>query len=60
MLSANIHNISEAFFHNEDTFSVVKLRLDGSMFPSVNLFFAPEQAEAVAQAINAAVEGGRK
>lgn len=60
MLYANIHKISEAFAYNEDTFSVVKLKLDGSMFASVNLFFAPEQAEAVAQAINAAVEGGRK
>lgn len=60
MMNVNIHKISEAFAYNDDTFSVVKLKLDGAISPSVSLFFAPEQAEAVVQAINAAIKGGRR
>lgn len=60
MIYINVHRISEASAHNEETYSVVKLKIEDGMFPNIAMFFAPEQAEAIAQAINAAITKGRR
>lgn len=60
MIITSVQRIDRATTYNDDTFSVVKLWVGKDDSAVVSLFFAPGQGEAVAEAINAAIEAGRK
>lgn len=57
MLSINIHNVTKVETQNEDTFSVVRLFVDGENRNLVTMFFRADKADAVAEAINKAIKG---
>lgn len=57
MLTINVHNITSVITHNEDTFSVVKLFVDGGHQHVVTLFFRAGKSDVVAEAIKEAIEG---